>query len=112
MTENNKLCPKVERSFEIIGKKWVAHIIHVLLHGPKRFNEIHETIPELSKRVLTERMRELEDMGIIIHHVMATERPVRAEYLLTEKGKELGRALIPLEQWAEKWIKHSELTQQ
>ncbi|PQP86877.1 hypothetical protein CPT76_27620 [Paenibacillus sp. AR247] len=70
---------------------------------PKRFSEIHAYIPDLSKRMLNERIKELEDNGIIIRNVI-TERPIRTEYSLTRKGTELGRALQAVEEWAEKWF--------
>ncbi|MDE5054696.1 helix-turn-helix transcriptional regulator (plasmid) [Niallia taxi] len=103
MNDQHQLGPKVERSFELIGKRWTGLIIYVLLSGPKRFSEIHKIIPDLSKRMLTERMKELEDHGIVIRHIVK-ERPVRAEYLLTEKGMELGKILGPLSQWGESWM--------
>jgi DNA-binding HxlR family transcriptional regulator len=98
------LGPKVINSFELIGKRWTGLIIYVLLSGPKRFSEIHATISDLSKRMLTERMKELEDHGIVVRHVIP-ERPVRTEYLLTKKGTELGKILGPISQWADSWIK-------
>lgn len=104
MEENQNLCPKIERSFELLGKRWTGLIIYVLLSGPKRFSEINAIIPDLSKRVLTERMKELEENGIVLRHVIP-ERPVRTEYLLTKKGTELGKILGPISQWANNWIK-------
>ncbi|KAB2338234.1 helix-turn-helix transcriptional regulator [Cytobacillus depressus] len=104
MSEPKDLCPKVGKSFELIGKRWTGLIIYVLLGGPKRFSEIHSTIPDLSKRVLTERMKELEEHGIVVRHVIP-ERPIRTEYLLTKKGTELGKILGPISGWAEEWIK-------
>jgi len=96
--------PKVEKSFELIGKRWTGLIIYVLSSGPKRFSEIHSSIPDLSKRMLTERMKELEENGIVIRHVIP-ERPVHTEYLLTKKGTELGKILCPISDWAQSWIK-------
>ncbi|ALC80546.1 MULTISPECIES: winged helix-turn-helix transcriptional regulator [Bacillus] len=92
------------KCFELIGKRWTGLIIYVLMNGPKRFSEIHSIIPDLSKRMLTERMKELEEHGIVIRHVIP-ERPVRTEYLLTKKGTELGKILGHLTDWAESWIK-------
>ena len=104
MEEEAKLCPEVERSFGLIGKRWTGLIIYVLLNGPKRFSEINALIPDLSKRVLTERMKELEEHGIVLRHVLP-DRPVRTEYLLTKKGTELGKILGPISQWANCWMK-------
>jgi DNA-binding HxlR family transcriptional regulator len=97
------LCEKVERTYEIIGKKWIASIVHTLMEEPKRFSEIHAFIPDLSKRMLNERLKQLEERGIIIRNVI-TERPVRIEYSLTKKGTELGKALNAVEAWGKKWL--------
>jgi DNA-binding HxlR family transcriptional regulator len=97
------LCEKVELSHQLISKKWVSLIIHSLMEEPKRFSEIQSYIPDLSKRMLNERIKELEDHGIMIRNVI-TERPIRAEYSLTRKGIELGRALKGVETWAEQWL--------
>jgi len=103
LNDFQKLCPKVQKTFDIIGKRWNGLIIYVLMSGPKRFSEIHTSIPSLSKRMLTERMKELEDEGIVIRHVIP-ERPVRIEYILTKKGTELGSILGPVSEWANEWI--------
>lgn len=101
--QNNKVCSKVEESYNIIGKKWMGLIIHTLMEEPKRFSEIHAYIPDLSKRMLNERIKELEDCGIVLRNVI-TDRPVRTEYSLTKKGTELGRSLKTVEDWANKWL--------
>ncbi|MFY4774419.1 winged helix-turn-helix transcriptional regulator [Metabacillus sp. RGM 3146] len=106
MTEdirNKPLCQQVEDSYHLIGKKWMGLIIHSLMEEPRRFSEIHASIPSLSKRMLNERIKELEDYGIVIRNVI-TDRPVRTEYSLTRKGIELGRALQTVEDWAVKWL--------
>jgi DNA-binding HxlR family transcriptional regulator len=103
MDTENKLCSKVEECYHILGKKWVGLVIHTLMDEPKRFSEIHTFIPDLSKRVLNERMKELEEQGIVLRNVIA-DRPVRTEYSLTKKGTELGQSLIALEEWADKWL--------
>ncbi|KOS69742.1 HxlR family transcriptional regulator [Lysinibacillus contaminans] len=90
-------------AYHIIGKKWMCLIIHSLMEEPKRFGEVCSLIPELSKRVLTERMKELEDSGIILRNII-TDRPIRSEYSLTRKGHDLGVALQRVESWAEKWL--------
>lgn len=104
MEGQKSLCPKVEKSFELIGKRWTGLVIYVLLSGPKRFSELHDMIPQLSRRMLTERIKELEEHGIIVRHIIP-ERPVRSEYLLTKKGTELGKILGPISEWAESWVK-------
>nr|WP_225229355.1 helix-turn-helix domain-containing protein [Paenibacillus gallinarum] len=103
MSNYLKMCEKVTQSYQIIGRKWVAPIIHTLMEEPKRFSEIHALIPDLSKRVLVERMKELEEEGIILRNVIA-DRPVRTEYSLTRKGTELARALNAVGRWAKEWL--------
>ena len=101
--EQNKLCVQVEECYHLIGKKWMGLIIHTLMEEPKRFSEIQAFIPDLSKRVLNERIKELEECGIVLRNVI-TDRPVRTEYSLTKKGTELGKSLKAVETWAEKWL--------
>ncbi|ATP42405.1 transcriptional regulator [Solibacillus sp. R5-41] len=98
-----KVCNKVEAAYQLIGKKWMCFIIHSLMKGPKRFSEINATIPELSKRMLTERMKELEESDVVLRNVIA-DRPVRTEYSLTTKGYDLGLALRTVENWADQWM--------
>ncbi len=101
--ENFHLCPRFESAFELIGKRWTGLIIRVLLTGPKRFKELAEIIPNVSGKVLTERLKELECAGIITRQVYP-EMPVRIEYGLTEKGKALLPVIDELQKWAENWI--------
>lgn len=100
--EKFSLCPKFESAFQLLGKRWTGLIIRSLLGGSKRFSDIQEAIPQLSARMLTERFKELEEQGIIIRHVYP-EVPVRIEYKLTEKGRDLERSMDEIQKWAEKW---------
>jgi len=96
------LCPRFEAAFQILGKRWTGLIIRSLLSGSKRFSELQEIIPTLSSRVLIERFKELEELGIITRTVYP-EMPVRIEYGLTEKGKDLEKTMDEIQNWAEKW---------
>lgn len=102
--EDFHLCPKFESANELIGKRWTGLIVRVLLSGPKRFKELTEIISNVSSKVLTERLKELETAGIVNRKVYP-EMPVRIEYCLTEKGRDLLPVLDELQKWAEKWIK-------
>ncbi|GFZ33534.1 transcriptional regulator [Clostridium zeae] len=97
-----QLCPKFEAAFSLLGKRWSGLIIRTLLSGPKRFSDISETIPNMSARMLTERFKELEKEGIINRSVYP-EIPVRIEYELTDKGRDLEKAMDEIQKWAEKW---------
>ncbi|MBX4260264.1 helix-turn-helix transcriptional regulator [Clostridium estertheticum] len=96
------LCPRFEAAFQILGKRWTGLIIRSLLSGSKRFSQLQEIIPALSSRVLTERFKELEELGIVTRSVYP-EMPVRIEYGLTEKGKDLEKTMDEIQKWAEKW---------
>ena len=96
------LCPRFEAAFEILGKRWTGLIIRSLLSGSKRFSDMQQIIPALSARMLTERFKELEAQGIILRTVYP-EMPVRIEYELTEKGRDLEKAMDEIQVWAEKW---------
>ncbi|MDF2505297.1 helix-turn-helix domain-containing protein [Clostridium sp.] len=98
------MCPKFENAFELLGKRWTGLIIRTLLSGQKRFSDIAEAIPNMSARMLTERFKELEKEGIISRRVYP-ETPVRIEYELSEKGRDLQYAMDEIQKWAEKWNK-------
>ncbi|MGO2083564.1 winged helix-turn-helix transcriptional regulator [Vagococcus sp.] len=98
-----QICPKFERTFAILGKKWNGLIIDVLLEeGPQRFVELASKIPNVSDRVLVERLKELEDKKIISRD-MISEETTRAIYQLTEKGQDLKQVMLEIQTWGEKW---------
>lgn len=98
-----QLCPKFEKAFKLLGKRWNGLIIRTLMNGPKRISEMSSIIPQLSDRVLTERFKELEEDGIIERSVY-TGFPVRVEYKLTKKGAALKAVLDEIEKWAGMWV--------
>lgn len=101
--ESLPLCPKFQQAFAILGKKWNGLIIQVLLDGPHRFCEITEKIPEVSDRVLVERLKELEAVGIVTKNLDKACQ-LNCGYMLTEKGYDLKQALTYIQQWADHWI--------
>jgi DNA-binding HxlR family transcriptional regulator len=98
-------CPHFHSAVELVGKRWTGAILYVLLRngGPMRFSEIAHAVPDLSDRLLSERMKELERSGIVDRRVSATS-PVRVDYELTERGRELDPALAELKRWADRWL--------
>lgn len=100
--EKYHMCPRFENAFELLGKRWTGLIIRTLLSGQNRFSDIEEAIPNMSSRMLTERLKELDKEGIIVRKVYP-ETPVRIEYELTEKGLELKNVMDEIQKWAEKW---------
>jgi len=99
---NEKLCPKMEESLMLFGKKWIGLIVFSLLDGPKKFSDIEKFIPGLSGRVLTERLKELEKIGIINKNV-TSDNTVKINYELTRKGIDLSNVFKSIGDWAEKW---------
>jgi len=102
----DEMCPRYQRAMEILGKRWTALIVRVLLTRPRRFGEITDTIPGLSDRLLSERLKELESCEIVERRVFH-ETPVRIEYLLTRKGNELEQVVEAIQRWANCWDGHS-----
>ena len=96
-------CPRYHRAVELIGKRWSGAILRVLLTGPHRFNEVLGRVPGLSDRLLSERLRELEVEELVVRHVFAGP-PIRCEYELTERGRDLEPVIRDISAWAEKWI--------
>ena len=97
------LCAKFHRAVELIGGRWTGAVIQLLLNGRMRFAELRATIPDISDRMLSERLRELEAQGILAR-IVVPETPVRVEYELTEKGRALEHALAAVGRWAERWV--------
>jgi DNA-binding HxlR family transcriptional regulator len=101
-------CPFYHEAVELIGRRWTGAIVAVLLdHGPLRFSEIAQAVPELSDRLLSERMKELEARGLVARHVEPGP-PVRVNYELTAMGHELQPALAELRSWARQWLSADE----
>ena len=96
-------CSLYHRAVELIGKRWTGAILLVLLDGPLRFSEIRQLVPDLSDRLLSERLKELEAEGIVERRVFE-DTPVRVEYGLTEKGRALEPVVGSLKGWARDWL--------
>ncbi len=97
------VCPHFHHAIELIGKRWTGAIVSVLLERPLRFSEIAQAVPQLSDRLLSERMKELEAEGIVERHVTG-DGPVKVEYDLTDKGRALEPAVRALKSWARTYI--------
>jgi DNA-binding HxlR family transcriptional regulator len=101
--ERPTCCPLYHEAVELVGRRWTGAILRVLMDGPLRFSEIAQAVPELSDRLLSERMKELEARGIVGRTVHPGP-PVRVEYGLSEMGRELGPALAEIQSWARRWL--------
>lgn len=101
---DESLCPKMEATLKLLGKKWVGLILYSMLTGPRKFSDIEKYIPGISARMLTERLKELNDEDIIVKHV-THDSHVRISYELTQKGVELSHTFEAMNHWAQKWHK-------
>jgi DNA-binding HxlR family transcriptional regulator len=96
------VCPHFHAAIELIGKRWTGAIVCALTEGPLRFGELAKAVPGLSDRLLSQRLRELEDEGLVGREVEAGS-PVRVTYSLTEAGAGLRPAIVELKSWARTW---------
>jgi DNA-binding HxlR family transcriptional regulator len=98
--QRSPCCALYHHAVELIGRRWTGAILLVLVEGgPLRFSEIRTLVPDVSDRLLSERLKELETEGIVARRVY-DETPVRVEYELTAKGEALQPALVALKQWS------------
>jgi DNA-binding HxlR family transcriptional regulator len=97
------VCPNFHKAIELIGRRWTGAILRVMQGGATRFSDIADSVPGLSDRLLSERLKELELEGIIFRRVYP-DIPVRIEYTMTEKGAALGEVLDAISHWAETWL--------
>ena len=97
-----ELCPRFHRASELIGRRWTGAIIYVLLRSTCRFAALREAIPQITDRMLSGRLQELEQEGIVARRVVP-ETPIRVEYDLTRKGRALAGVMDAISTWAEKF---------
>src|SRR5450432_2297026 len=96
-------CPLYHEAVERVGRRWTGAILRVLMDGPMSFSEIAQAVPELSDRLLSERMKELEARGIVERTVIPGP-PLRVRYELSTMGQDLEPALAELQNWARRWL--------
>jgi len=101
--EISPVCTRFHRAIELIGSRWTGAILQTLLQGRSRYASVKAAVPEITDRMLSERLRSLEAEGLLLRTVVP-ESPVRVEYELTRKGRELQNALREIATWAETWI--------
>jgi DNA-binding HxlR family transcriptional regulator len=99
----DRVCPLYHEAVEMVGRRWTGAILRALMDGPLRFSEVAASIPELSDRLLSERMKQLEARGLVTRHVVAGP-PLQVRYALSEMGHELEPALAELQRWARRWL--------
>jgi DNA-binding HxlR family transcriptional regulator len=99
---DNSVCP-VARTARIISGKWTLLIIRDLASGVKRFNQLERSLQGISPKTLSERLRSLEEEGIILRQMFA-EVPPRVEYSLTEKGYDLVEVVECMRCYGKQWL--------
>jgi DNA-binding HxlR family transcriptional regulator len=102
LDEDATYCP-VRATLALLGQKWVPRIIYELMQGKRRFNELAGAVGGCNSRTLRDRLKGLEELGIIERNVIAI-MPPWVEYDLTPKGRELGLALRRLENWGRTYM--------
>lgn len=96
------VCPKFEIAMSLLSQRWTGMIIYQLLSGPQRFCHIESSIG-VSGKVLSERLKDLENEGIVERKIYP-ETPVRIEYSLTDKGLAFEPVIRDVERWSQQWV--------
>lgn len=91
----------VERALSVVGAKWTLVVLHHLMDGPRRFSELQRLIPAASPKMLTVRLRDLEQLGLLTRTFHA-EMPPRVEYRLTPQGRSLQPIIASIQRWGRK----------
>lgn len=96
-------CP-AEKTIVLIGNKWTLLIIRELIiaDGPLRYNELAKSLQKISSRTLSAKLKNMVSYGIIEKKII-DDSPIRVEYSLTEKGRELYKVTQPMAEWSERW---------
>jgi DNA-binding HxlR family transcriptional regulator len=103
MGEVHKVCFRFHVAIELIGAKWAGAVLRSLFTGAQRFVDIKASIPLITDTMLTQRLRDLEEAGLVVRRVMPSS-PVRVQYELTEAGRELEPILDTVIAWSHRWI--------
>jgi DNA-binding HxlR family transcriptional regulator len=101
MIDYGQFCT-VARGAEVFGERWTPLVVRELLCGSTRFNDIHRGVPRMSASLLAQRLRNLEEIGVLKRVQGTAGRP--AEYRLTEAGEELRPLVMALGEWGARWI--------
>src|SRR5919199_6300394 len=102
-SSHEDFCPEFHHAIELIGRRWTGVVLGAMLRGATRFSDIAAEVPNLSDRMLADRLKELEAEGLITRIVVPTI-PVRVEYRLTDKGRALEGVVKALDEWADRWV--------
>ena len=98
------MCPHYKAAMELLARRWTGLILTALQERPTRFSEISSAVEGVSDRMLSQRLVELEEIGMVERKVDAAQRPVLVEYSSTEMACEFSPVFEALQNWAEKWM--------
>lgn len=91
------------RTLDIVGQRWTLLILRDLLrHGARKFQEFEASLTGIGANTLCARLKRLEEVGIVERRFYE-QRPLRAEYVLTDKGRSVGPVLLALKKWGERY---------
>jgi DNA-binding HxlR family transcriptional regulator len=108
LPHSSQVCEKLQTALDLLGKRWTGLIVNALRAGPARYSRLKEMLEVVGDRMISERLKDLEEAGIVERRVVP--RPViRVEYALTAKGRALGRVFVAMSHWAEEWVELPEL---
>src|SRR6266849_2689332 len=97
-------CP-VARTLNVIGSSWTCLILRdLLLHGPRRFQDLQDSLDGIAPTTLSERLKSLEQNGVVERRFYSMSAP-RAEYVLTAKGRDLGPIVRAMREWGRKYAR-------
>ncbi|MGI8460121.1 MAG: winged helix-turn-helix transcriptional regulator [Solirubrobacterales bacterium] len=96
------VCPEFHAAVELVGKRWNGAILWALIERPHYFAELKAGVPGVSDKLLSKRLRELEEEGLVDRSVHPGS-PARVSYALTERGRDLEPAVAELRDWAKRW---------
>lgn len=103
MGDVHPVCGRFHVAIELLGARWSGAVLRAMFTGARRFADIRAAIPGVSDAMLTRRLRELEETGLLRREVIP-DSPVRVEYQLTEMGRETGPVLDAVIAWSHRWI--------
>jgi DNA-binding HxlR family transcriptional regulator len=103
VNEVHRVCSRYHAGIELIGARWTGAIVRALFTGQARFVQIKAAVPGLSDAMLTQRLRTLEEEGIVERRVVPSS-PVQVEYHLTAKGRDLEQVVDAVMRWSHRWI--------
>lgn len=98
-----QVCPHFHVAVELIGRRWAGAILYALTDGPLHFGELKDSVPGMSDRLLSHRLKELEEASLVRREVQAAGKRVRVSYELTQKGQSLEPVMGGLRDWAREW---------